>query len=225
MPITSTATLAIDAPDPQHSDQAVLRVLKAGVSGALLNLIETDQEANAVYHFQMHMLSGDQVMELLVPLAERRASELTASWPQGDAPGLVPVWRMWLRRIEPNRMPVTEAVERLTQSIRIAATRNLWLAAEIDHYFVSATEVAQWLRDRATAVRQVLHDVLRTGYAGAGLHLANALRGAPPFALLQLCFGLDSLRSELRDGEPLKPLQVGKGLSTLSSMRRARALM
>lgn len=116
-------------------DQEILRILLAEDDGAIIDLLEHDARSSAVEAFA-RLLSVERLLGLLVPLIKRRCAERSSQWREGTPPGMIPLWRIWLRRSERGELEAPVVLQRLRQALAEAVPQNLFLAVRLEQYFV-----------------------------------------------------------------------------------------
>src|SRR5690606_29079515 len=124
---------------------------------------------------------------------ERRAVEDPGMWPEGSPPGMIPLWRMWLRRSEQGKLPPEAVLGLLKQAYELTVPINLALAEHLEHYFALASSDVHNLLGESAARRTEAYAYLRkllvAQHVGEPERLAQALRRARPGTLLRLVWG------------------------------------
>lgn len=194
------------------SDQTLLAMMEEQDIDKLLLALEGKQ-SSSVEHFSKR-LDHEVVQQLLISLVDRHKGEHISNWIKGEgigredhAPGLIPVWRIWLtRRHYPEFMK--NAIAKLKQAMEIAIPENLALAFDLEYFFVVADssygnnflegdtekqifELKMFFRDQMFQVYHKNPDLL----------LAR-LEGVPDQYLWWLCWGLDKVRNRQFEGLP-----------------------
>jgi hypothetical protein len=198
--------LAVPTLSKPERDQDVLRVVLADDDEALLGLLEDAQRSDAVESFS-RLLKTDRLRRLFVPLIKRRTVENPSRWPDGHPLGMMPLWRMWLRRSERGELKSVDVLEEIRKALDLAVPASLYLAVQIEQYFViPGGGVHDMLRDgngtRADEGKRYLRELVVATYSGKPEALANALVGAHLPTLLWVCWGLDRVRANEMTGEP-----------------------
>jgi len=197
-------------------DQSVLSLIHADGDEELLGLLEDSSRSDVLENFA-RLVSTEQLRRLLVPLVKRRIAEDPSGWPEGEVPGLVSLWRMWLRRSERGDLKPADVLQEIRAAFEATVPRSLLVAAKIEQYFVNpGTEVHRMLDDNNTAglvdtAREYLRALVTRTYDGRADALANALKEAPRATLLWICWGIDRVRAGAMTGAPFS------GWSTLAA--------
>jgi hypothetical protein len=189
-----------------EKDQNVLRVVRADDDGELVRLLEDGGRSGAVESFA-RLLSTDRLRRLLVPLIRRRCAENPADWGEGNPPGMIPLWRMWLRRSERGELAPSAVLEGVRQALAESVPRQLYLAVWIEDYFVFPSDTVHHMlgtggTSLASECKQYLRDLIVTTYAEKPDALADAVVGAPVPTLLWACWGIDRVRAGTMAGLP-----------------------
>jgi hypothetical protein len=195
--------LALPELDATARDQRVLRVLASEDDAAVLLLLSDPATEAAVYDFR-HLISAERATRLLLPLVELRSRESAQGWPDHEPPGLVPIWRLWLRAAEHGELKSPIVLDHVHRALDLAIPQNLTLAAEIEHYFVAPSRDVHELMPAADSdqAKKYLRTKLVATYHRNGAALAANLRGAPAPVLLWVCWGLDTVRADAMKGLP-----------------------
>jgi hypothetical protein len=185
-------------------DQPVLEAMKAGDDDRLLEMLDDYRRAEIVYDFA-DRIDSHRLRGLLVPLLQRHFHEDPATWADNIPPGLIPLWRMWLRRSEKSQLESADALKELHKAMDLIIPTNLAMAAELEHHFVVASKGVHDIlssSDQATAKAHLRH-LLATRCNGQPEALASGLRGAKTPTLLWLTWGLDRVRAkDMLSAEP-----------------------
>ena len=184
-------------------DQPVLKVLASDDDSALLQFLSDPASAAAVYDFR-HLVPTERVARLLLPLVELRSRESAQEWPDHEPPGLVPLWRLWLRAVQRGDLKSPAVLDYVVKALDQAIPSNLTLAAELENHFVVAEmrEGDPMQAAEAAQAKKHLRAKLVATYQGNGAALAAGLRGAPPPVLLWICWGLDKVRAHAMNDLP-----------------------
>ncbi len=198
--------LAVPILSETERDQNVLRVMISESEEDLIRVLE-DRSLSAAVESFARLLSTVRLRRLLVPLIKRRCEERPSEWPDGNPPGVVPVWRMWLRRAERGELRPSEVLDEVRHAEDEALPRNIYLAIRIEQYFVlPGAGVHNMLDAGGTTLveeaKQHLRDLVLAAYGGKPGALADALVGAPTPTLLWVCWGIDRVRAGNMAGEP-----------------------
>lgn len=214
--------LAVPTLTEAEQDQNVLRVLIDDDDDALLQLLEDSERSDAVESFS-RLLSTNRLRRLFVPLIKRRVGENPSAWSDGHPPGMVPLWRMWLRRSERGELKPADVLEEVRQALDVAVPASLYLAVHLEEYFVTAGDAYDMLRDghvsRAEEVKTYLRDLVVATFSGKADALADALVGARIPTLLWVCWGIDRVRARTMTGEPF-PSWPALAATILEAARR-----
>lgn len=198
--------LAVPALSGGERDQPVLRTILEQDDEAVLRLLEDPRRSDALESFS-RLMTTDRLRRLIVPLLKRRSTENPSGWAEGNPPGMIPLWRMWLRRSERGELAPGDVLDEVRRALDVVVPANLFLAARVEQYFVSQSgDVHDMLRDgnisRANEAKTHLRRLAVATYSGKPEALADALVGAHPPTLLWVCWGLDSVRANAMSGEP-----------------------
>lgn len=199
---------SLDLAEGDVLDQPVLEALLRGDEEEILDLLEGATREQVV-HFES-LIEAGQVSRLLVLLVARRSEESSAHWLDGEnlfhtVPGLSPLWSIWKRRKrEGTFLTDGDWIANVRTALDLAIPVNLFLAMEIEHYFVISSEDV--LADRgllAEAKARTRQGIVR-GYVDQPQKLRDALDGAPEATLLWVCWGLDRVREGTTSGLPFE---------------------
>jgi hypothetical protein len=197
------------APPPNERDQPVLATLVAGDTARIVTMLTNEQTSSAVEDFS-HLLRDDQLIALLPAVVATVSAISAAKWPSEDPPGLIPLWRTWLRRARRGNFPKGEALNAVLRAYDAAVPASLATASAIEYYFVhsesNAPDLIGGSEAQATA-RRYVRSVLVDTYRESPAQLARSLAGARENVLLWLTWGLDRLKSEQLSGLPFERWQ------------------
>jgi hypothetical protein len=195
--------LSRDAPPASECDQPTLRALVDSDDIRIVNLLADSSTSGAVEDFHS-LLDANRVRRLLPLVVESAARVNPTAWQNGDPPGLIPLWRIWLRRTRAGKWPEAEAFEALKQAFEVCVSTNLAVAAQLEHYFVIAeSSVPDMLgRENRKVARAHLRAMLVATYRNDPTRLARSLQGAAAPILLWLTWGLDRVRASEFSGVP-----------------------
>jgi hypothetical protein len=204
-----TRFLSVPVLSEAEQDQPVLRVVLGDDDEELLRLLEDDSRSGAVEAFA-RSLSTDRLRRLLVPLIRRRSGENPSGWAERVPPGMMPLWRMWLRRSESRELKPRAVLDEVSRAQVEAVPRNLCLAVILERYFVVPSNevhdmLAEGTEGSAALVQEGkrhVRDLVVARYGGEPDTLADALVGADVPTLLWLCSGGGRDRTEAMTGEP-----------------------
>lgn len=195
--------MARDTLRMSERDQPVLHALARRDIAEIALLLADKDTSGAVEDFSS-MLDVGQVLRLLGVVVENAVRINPAAWSEGTPPGLIPLWRVWLRRLRAGKFSQFEAFDEVKRAYDASVPVNPAVAARIEQYFASADRnVPAVIGDEnLKAGREYLRAALRTAYAGNARALAKNLEGAVEPTLLWLTWGLDEVRSGTLDGLP-----------------------
>lgn len=206
----------------EEQDHAVLRVLTNDNDEPILARLE-DARAAAVEDFAI-LLPAKRIARLTAAMIERRLRSDPKEWPEGHAPGLIPLWR-----IARGRRYESEAIRLIAQEIEhgldLAAPTNLPLLHELVYWFATSSRDLDDLFDKTTRERIKVHavDLLKQLYTGNPELLSRNLKQASRFTLLWLCYGMEQVRAESNE-EPFKGWS-GFAPTVLDALRTAPEVM
>lgn len=206
--------LSVPKLEEKELDQSVLHTMLADDDIKLLELLEDDEQHNAVEDFahiqttnKTDILTTDRLVGLFLPMVERRANESQRYWGDSTPPALIPLWRMWMRRSERNLLKADRVLQQVQAAFDIALPKNLGLVTEIEHYFVTSDKgvhnmLANGEVSHNETAKKYLRELLVSTYTGKPHELVDALRNTKSATLLWLCWGLDRLRAKETTGVP-----------------------
>lgn len=216
------------------SDQILLSILAEANTEKLLIKLEGDQ-ASSVEHFSK-LLTNDIVLKLLIDLVERRKSDHVSMWTTEEgmgmrdhAPGLVPIWRIWLSRRNIPQFKA-EAIGVLKRALDMAVSENLALAFDLEYFFVVADSRNgnDFLEGNERALIPELkayhRDLLVQAYKEKPERLLARLNGLPNQYLWWICWGLDVIRKGAFDGIPFNQWPAFKSVLLQSLEKSPEAL-
>jgi hypothetical protein len=184
-------------------DQPVLRALTRGDDAEIARLL-ADQDASGAVEDFSSILQLELVIRLLGVVVENANRVSPAAWHEGQPAGLIPLWRIWLRRIRVDKFSQADAFAAVKRAYDVSVPVNPAVAARIEQYFASADSTVPTVigPENRQAGRKHLRQVLRSAYAGKARVLATNLAGAAPPILLWLTWSLDEVRAGQLDGPP-----------------------
>jgi len=206
--------LSVPDVEPLQSDQRVLRVLAGDSDDEVIALLEGEM-ATTVEDFE-RCFATERLLRLLPQVTSRRATELPSSWPgrEKEPPGLIPLWRMWVHRGERGELAPEAAFEKIRTCYEVAIEMNLSLVTTIEYFFARRPHDfrvhAILGRDGqlVDVCSNLLRDLLSKTFEGNPAKLANALRGAAPWALGWAVGGADGA-----PGAEVASSKVGQALA------------
>jgi len=195
--------LAREAPPASQRDQPVLLVLAKNDDAPVAALLADPANSRVVEDFSF-LLDTDRVLRLLQPVVENAARTSPLAWQSGDPPGLIPIWRIWLRRIRVGKFSAAAAFEEVKRAYDYCVPINPAVAAQVEHYFVIAEGTIPDVigRENRQPARDYLRQALLSAYRGNARALARNLEGANAPILLWLTWGLDRVRDGELVGKP-----------------------
>lgn len=192
------------------SDQQVLREIHAWRErrpNEFVRRLESGLEAERVESF-VGQFSGAELCRLLREYCSFFAPRSAAEW--GDAahpPGVTSIWRMMHRR--------TPQGDLLAQALRLALQEcipvNLTMVESMLLFFASDGGGVSPLMDsaaRSDIQELVRTELVRTFPLGSGRKLIEATHECSPFAVYQVCWGIDAIRSRPDRGLPFNDWPV-----------------
>ncbi|MCH8043290.1 MAG: hypothetical protein IID44_06185 [Planctomycetes bacterium] len=195
------ATIPVDDVD---SDQAALREIsewKREKPNRLLDRLFSENTDSQIESFA-GLFSGAELCRLLEELTDRVMPLSAEDWHEGSrAPGVASLWQMI--RV---RYPETETLMRaVTASISKAIRANLPLASDLYYFFCSRErDVPDRLSsEELSEIRKMyLATMLEAFPPGNGRGLIQAMKGGSPYVIGWLCWTLERIRANDRDGIP-----------------------
>lgn len=199
--------MAVPELQPHERAQPILQAIVGGSDEHLIPLVEDGARSDGVEAFSK-LIPAEQLLRLLPAIVERRINELPASWPDGDPPGLIPVWRMCLHRQKLDQLDHRAMMDQVLHALDLSASRNVALALEVEHYFVtpgSSTPILIEVSGAQNVEKAMSH--LRSALGAAASRnpglFADAVRGANPHTLRTLAWGRPRLNEDQITGAPL----------------------
>lgn len=150
------------------------------------------------------MLDLARVIRLLDAVIAQAIRVNPAAWQERNPPGLIPLWRIWLRSVRIGKFSEADAFAAVKRAYDATVPVNPAMAARIEQYFASADSTVPTVigRDNRKPGREHLRSALRAAYVGNARALADNLSGAAPPILLWLTWGLDEVRAGQLNGVP-----------------------
>ncbi len=184
--------LSVPEVSEESSDQAALRSIKSWRCGddndLVSRLLDEASKADQVETFA-GMLEPTDLCRLLEEVALRSSAESANGWEHRlDAPGVVPVWRMMLRR----RPPRARLTETLVSLINEVTPIHLPLAYCVFYYVATGDLPGEPLigEDQREQVRTRFRDVLGASFStGRERVLLEALKQGTPWVLWHILRG------------------------------------
>jgi hypothetical protein len=194
-----------ESPRASERDQPVLEALTLGDDAQIAGLLAQPGTSGAVEDFSS-MLDLARVIRLLDVVVEQAIHVNPAAWQEGNPPGLIPLWRIWLRRVRSRKFSEGDAFDAVKRAYDATMPVNPAMAARIEQYFASVDGTVPTVigRENRKPGREHLRRALRVAYVGNPRALADNLAGAAPPILLWLTWGLDEVRAGQLTGVPFE---------------------
>lgn len=192
-----------------ESDQAAMRSIKRWQDQKQSDLIArlTDPEKHSQIEHFLCLFDSKELLRLLREVARIASTEAARDWVDRiTAPGVVPVWRMMIRRTPPSAS-IRAALLDLIESID---PPHLPLLHTLEYYI--ATPGADRLsplmeQDDRDKVRSAVQDALLKCSAGGPKELLASLRDGSPYTLIRLTWGELRLGLNQTTGQPFEGWQ------------------
>jgi hypothetical protein len=192
--------LAMPKIEETEKDQTILRVIKASNDGAFIKILKDDRQGEIMERFEP-LISSDQLQRIFIPLVKSWMLEDGSTWHEGEPPGFIRIWRLWLKK----HLVSDQVSKEVLSALDLVIPSHLGLAAEIEHYFVVAdkqnynllnpedrTRLVRYLRARLSEACKGKPDVLLQGLHGV----------SDPWVLSRLIWPLDDLREGRKGQKP-----------------------